>query len=197
VLQDYLNEVIANLRRLAERDLAPRLQAAADATAQALAQRKAVLVAGNGGSAADALHIAAELVGRFRRERPAYNVIALPANVATLTAVGNDYGFDDVFSRQVEAHGEMGGVLIAISTSGNSTNVVRAAEGARRLGMTVIALTGEGGGLLRDRSDILLDVPSAVTAHVQEMHICLYHVLCHMVEEALVEGGGVPPKNSV
>ena len=185
MLQDYLNGVIANLQRLADGDFSPRLQSAADAIAGALAERKAVLVAGNGGSAADALHIAAELVGRFQRERPAYNVIALPANTATLSAVGNDYGFDEVFSRQVEAHGEAGGVLIAISTSGNSANVVRAAETARRLGMTVISLTGAAGGRLREHSSILLDVPSDVTTHVQEMHICLYHVLCHMVEGAL------------
>jgi D-sedoheptulose 7-phosphate isomerase len=189
VFQKYLTDVIANLRRLGERDFSPRLQSATDAIAQALADRKAVLVAGNGGSAADALHIAAELVGRFQRERPAYNVIALPANVATLSAVGNDYGFDDVFSRQVEAHGQAGGVLIAISTSGNSTNVVRAAQAARGLGMTVIGLTGGAGGLLRDQSDILFDVPSDVTAHIQEMHICLYHVLCQMVEDALAGGG--------
>jgi len=189
VLQSYLNEVITNMRRLEERDFSPGLQAATDAIVRALADRKAVLVAGNGGSAADALHIAAELVGRFQRERPAYNVIALPANVATLSAVGNDYGFDDVFSRQVEAHGQAGGVLIAISTSGNSANVVRAAQTARRLGMTVIALTGRVGGALRDQSDILFDVPSDVTAHIQEMHICLYHVLCHMVEDSLAGNG--------
>ena len=189
MLRDYLNDLIANLRRLGEGDFSPRLQAAADAIVAALADRKAVLIAGNGGSAADAMHIAAELVGRFQRERPAYNVIALPANVATLSAIGNDYGFDDVFARQVEAHGEEGGVLIAISTSGNSANVVRAAEAARRLGMTVVALTGSAGGRLRGHADILLNVPSDKTAHVQEMHVCLYHVLCHMVEDALAGGG--------
>jgi D-sedoheptulose 7-phosphate isomerase len=188
VLQKYLTNVIVNLRRLEERDFSQRLQAATDAIVRALSDRKAVLVAGNGGSAADAQHIAAELVGRFLRERPAYNVIALPANVAALTAVGNDYGFDDVFSRQVEAYGQAGGVLIAISTSGNSTNVVRAAQTARDLGMTVIGLTGGAGGLLRDQTDILFDVPSDVTPHIQEMHICIYHVLCHMVEDALAGG---------
>jgi D-sedoheptulose 7-phosphate isomerase len=185
MLRDYLREVIFSLERLAELDFGPRLQAAADAAASALAERKAVLVAGNGGSAADALHIAAELVGRFRRERPAYNVIALTGNAATLTALGNDYGFEDVFARQVEAYGEAGGVLIAISTSGNSANVIRAAQAAHRLGMTVIGLTGQDGGSLRDHADILLDVPSSVTAHVQEMHLCLYHALCELIEGAL------------
>lgn len=185
MLHDYLREVIANIERLADLDFGPRLQAAADATARALTQRKTVLIAGNGGSAADALHIAAELVGRFRHERPAYNAIALTGNTATLTALGNDYSFDEIFARQVEAYGEAGGALIAISTSGNSKNVIRAAQAAHRLGMTVIGLTGQGGGSLRDHADILLDVPSAVTAHVQEMHVCLYHALCDSVERLL------------
>lgn len=187
MLQDYLSEVLANFQRLAKLDVEPRLKAAADAVTRALAERKAVLVAGNGGSAADALHIAAELVGRFKRERSAFKVIALPANVSTLTAVANDDSFDQVFARQVEAYGEPGGVFIAISTSGNSTNIVRAAELAHQLGMTVIALTGEDGGRLRAHSDVVLNVPSRVTAHVQEMHICLYHVLCDRVEQALSE----------
>lgn len=185
MLQDYLNEVLSNFQRLAELDVEPRLMAAADAIIRALAERKAVLVAGNGGSAADALHIAAELVARFKRDRSAFKVIALPANVSTLTAIANDDSFDRVFARQVEAYGEPGGVFIAISTSGNSNNVVRAAELARQLGMTVISLTGEDGGRLGEHSDILLNVPSRVTAHIQEMHICLYHVLCDRVEQAL------------
>jgi D-sedoheptulose 7-phosphate isomerase len=185
MLHDDLQERMADRQRLSARDLEPRLEAAAAAVTAALAARKAVLVAGNGGSAADALHIAAELVGRFRRERPPYNVIALTANVAALTALGNDYGFDGIFARQVEAHGDSGGVLIAISTSGASANVVRAAESARRLGMTVVALTGDGGGLLREHADILLDVPSTTTARVQEMHVCLYHALCERVERSL------------
>jgi D-sedoheptulose 7-phosphate isomerase len=186
MLQDHLRELIAGLQRLADLDLAPRLDAAAAAVARALAARRAVLIAGNGGSAADALHIAAELVGRFRRERPAYNVIALTGNASILTAVGNDYGFDDVFARQVEAHGGRDGVLIAISTSGNSNNIIRAAATAHGIGMTVVGLTGEGGGLLREHADILLAAPSTVTAHIQEMHACLYHALCELVESTLV-----------
>ena len=141
-----------------------------------------LLVCGNGGSAADAEHITGELVGRFLKERRAINAISLTSNAAVLTAWANDYSFDDVFARQVEAHGRPGAVLLAISTSGNSRNVVRAAEAAKRCGVSVVSLTGQGGGKLAALSDVLLDVPSDRTPLIQQVHICLYHYICERVE---------------
>ncbi|SRR5579875_473595 len=152
----------------------------------ALADDKPLLVCGNGGSAADAMHIAGELVGRYKKERRALRAMALAADPAVLTAWSNDYGYDGVFARQVEAFGEPGGVLLALSTSGNSRNVVAAAAAARRKGMTVVALTGAGGGRLAADADILLAAPSTDTPLVQQVHACLYHYLCAEVEARIV-----------
>ena len=148
----------------------------------ALAAGKPILVCGNGGSAADAQHIAGELVGKFLKERRALNVRALSTDTSVITAWANDVAYETVFSRQVEAYGQVGGVLWAISTSGNSGNVLAAASKARELQMSVLALTGDGGGKLASLSDILLDVPSKLTPRVQEMHIVLYHYLCERIE---------------
>ena len=187
-LNDYLNRSAAALSAMAERDLSAEMERAVAAIVSALSQGKALLVCGNGGSASDAIHIAGELVGRFLRERKAYNVIALPANAAVLTAWGNDYGFDTVFSRQVEAHGAPGAVLLAISTSGNSQSILAAAEQARAMDMTVIAMTGDTGGKLAPLADILLNVPSTSTPIIQQGHLCLYHHLCEVVEARLSDG---------
>jgi D-sedoheptulose 7-phosphate isomerase len=187
-LNDYLQRSAAALTAMAERDLTGEMERAADVVVEALRQGKAFLICGNGGSASDAIHIAGELVGRFLKERKAYNVIALPANAAVLTAWGNDYGFDTVFSRQVEAHGAAGGVLLAISTSGNSPSILAAAEQARMMDMTVISLTGDTGGKLKPLSDILLNVPSTSTPIIQQGHLCLYHYLCEVVEARLSNG---------
>lgn len=176
------------LSRMIERDLSDATERAVTAVTSALGSGKPVLTCGNGGSASDAMHVAGELVGRFLRERKAYNVIALTSNAAVLTAWSNDYGFETVFSRQVMAHGAAGGVLLAISTSGNSPSILRAAESARALGMTVIGLTGDTGGALAPLSDILLNVPSTSTPLIQQGHICLYHFLCEAVEARLADG---------
>lgn len=162
-----------------------RVERAVDHVARALAGDRAVLVCGNGGSAADAQHITGELVGRFLKERRAYRAICLAADMAVMTAWSNDYSFDTVFARQVEAYGGPGGVLIGLSTSGNSRNVGAAFETARSLGMTTVALTGEGGGRLAALSDVLLDVPSRHTPLIQQVHVCLYHYLCERVEARL------------
>jgi D-sedoheptulose 7-phosphate isomerase len=167
-----------------------KIQRAVEISARALAAEKPMLICGNGGSAADAMHIAGELVGRFLKERRALKAIALSADSATLTAWANDYSYDDVFARQVEAYGENGGVLLAISTSGNSANVIAAAKKAKAKGMTVIALTGEGGGRLGPLSDILLAVPSRATPLIQQVHICIYHYLCAEIEERILTPGG-------
>lgn len=162
-----------------------RVEAAVAAVTTALGSNKALLVCGNGGSASDAQHITGELVGRFLKERRGLKAICLSSNAAVLTAWSNDYSYDSVFARQTEAYGEPGGVLLGISTSGNSRNVIAAFEVAKRLGMTTIAMTGEGGGKLAGMSDILLDVPSRSTPLIQQVHICLYHYLCEQVEARL------------
>jgi D-sedoheptulose 7-phosphate isomerase len=158
------------------------LDAAVDKLAHALSDGKPVLVCGNGGSAADAQHIAGELVGKFLKVRRALNVRALSTDTSVLTAWANDVAYDTVFERQVEAYGQPGGVLWAISTSGNSRNVVAAAAKATTLGMSVLAMTGEGGGRLGGLADIRLAVPSMLTPRIQEMHIMLYHYICERVE---------------
>lgn len=187
-LNAYLVHSAEALQALAARDLSVPMNQACAAIVAALSSGKALLVCGNGGSASDAIHIAGELVGRFLRDRKAYNVIALPANAAVLTAWGNDFGFDTVFARQVEAHGAAGGVLLAISTSGNSPSILQAAEQARRMGMVVVGMTGDSGGKLAPLCDILLNVPSVETPIIQQGHICLYHYLCDAVEGALCDG---------
>lgn len=180
--EEYL-EASRDVLEATGRSLAPALvERAIGVCAAALAADKPLLVCGNGGSAADAMHIAGELVGRFLRERRALKAIALTADSAILTAWGNDYSYETVFARQVDAYGEAGGVLLALSTSGNSPNVVAAAKAARARGMQVVALTGKGGGKLAPLVDVLLDVPSTATPLVQQAHICLYHYLCQEIE---------------
>lgn len=147
-----------------------------------------VLLFGNGGSAADAQHIAAEWTGRFRRERPGLPAIALNANPSDVTAVGNDYGFERIFARGVEAHGRAGDVAIAISTSGRSPNVLAAVEEAKGRGLATLGLTGKDGGSLAERVDVAFVVPSDRTERIQESHITLLHVLCELVDEALFPG---------
>jgi len=161
------------------------ISAAAALMIEALRSGAKIVTFGNGGSAADAQHLAAELAGRFDRERPALPALALTANSSDLTAIGNDYGFAHVFARLVEAHGRPGDVAIAISTSGNSENVLRAVDAARARGMHSIGLIGKGGGKLAARVDVAVSVPADGTARVQEAHGTIVHVLCELVELAL------------
>ncbi|KAA0579261.1 SIS domain-containing protein [Azospirillum sp. Sh1] len=184
-LHGCLTAAIDVLRRTMDSLDPARVEAAVAAVTAALGANKALLVCGNGGSASDAQHITGELVGRFLKERRGLKAICLSSNAAVLTAWSNDYSYDSVFARQTEAYGEPGGVLLGISTSGNSRNVIAAFEVAKRLGMTTIAMTGEGGGKMADLSDILLDVPSRSTPLIQQVHICLYHYLCEQVEARL------------
>jgi D-sedoheptulose 7-phosphate isomerase len=143
-----------------------------------------ILVCGNGGSAADAQHLAAELSGRYLKERRALAGIALTTDTSALTAIGNDYGFDQIFSRQVEALGRPGDLLIGISTSGNSPNVLRAVEAAKGLGLHTLGLLGRDGGKLKDQVDDALVVPSTVTARIQEVHQMIYHFWCEALDAA-------------
>jgi len=144
-----------------------------------------LLVMGNGGSAADSQHITGELVGRFKKERKALSAIALSTDTSILTALGNDYGYDLIFARQVEAHAKPQDVLLGISTSGNSKNVIQAFRKGKEIGTYNISLTGEGGGKLKDLSDICLDVPSRDTPRIQEAHELIYHIVCDLVEKKL------------
>lgn len=165
--------------------LLAEVKSAAKAIIESLKAGGKVLLCGNGGSAADAQHLAAEFSGRFYFDRPPLFAEALHVNTSYLTAVANDYSFDEVFARQVRAMGAKGDVLVGLSTSGNSQNVLRALDVARELGMTTVGLTGEGGGKMKDRCTHLIPIPSQNTARIQELHITLGHVICELVEAAL------------
>jgi len=167
--------------------LATDVSSGVDMIYSSLAAGGQLLIAGNGGSAADAQHIAAELTGRFLRERQPIRAIALHANTSALTAIGNDYGYEQVFARELTAHARPGDVLLAISTSGNSANILCAIEAARQCKVTVIGLTGESGGQMRSTCDLCLCVSSKSTARIQEMHITIGHAICELLEERLAE----------
>jgi D-sedoheptulose 7-phosphate isomerase len=169
------------------RGLSSHVSEAVDMIGSSLAAGGQLLIAGNGGSAADAQHIAAELTGRFQRERKPLRALALHANTSALTAIGNDYGYEYVFAREFLAHANPGDVLLAISTSGNSLNILRTIEAARKIKVSVIGLTGESGGKMRDKCDLCLCVPSMSTARIQEMHITIGHTICELLEERLAE----------
>lgn len=166
-------------------NIATATSSAIDLIYLSLAAGGQLLVAGNGGSAADAQHIAAELTGRFLRERRPFRALALHANTSSLTAVGNDYGYEHVFARELTAHARPGDVLLAISTSGNSPNILRAIEAARECKVRVIGLTGGSGGKMRAACDLCLCVPTGSTPRMQEMHITIGHTICELLEERL------------
>ncbi len=184
MIQDYLRQSVAVIDATAQMAAMFQVEKAVEAISAAFRDRKPLLVCGNGGSASDAMHIAGEMVGRFLKERAAQKCIAL-SNPAVLTAWANDYSYETVFSRQVEAYGEVGGVLWGISTSGNSANVIAALLEAKKMGMITIGLTGQGGGKMAGACDILIDVASKETPLIQQAHLCLYHYICQKVEEAL------------
>lgn len=172
------------LREKSAHDLAAPLAAAAGLIAQALKAGGKLLICGNGGSAADAQHYATELVARlYQRERPAMAAIALTTDTSALTALANDYGFEKIFSRQVEALGVPGDVLLGLSTSGNSPNVLEAILQAKKQKMRVVVFTGEGGGKMAALADLALSVASKNTMRIQEIHLALGHTLCKLVEE--------------
>src|SRR6185503_16461091 len=187
LLRSALDAAIALHQQVRDADAAP-VVAAADAIAGALKRGGKLLIFGNGGSAADAQHVAAELVGRFQRERVALAAVALTTDTSVLTSIANDYAFDRVFARQVEGLGRAGDVAFGISTSGSSPNVVAALEAARGLDMQTIALTGGDGGAVGRAAAIHVNVPSKATACVQEVHRTLLHVISAIVEESFVNG---------
>lgn len=172
-------------RILSQEEIIDRIVQAADMLTESYRNAGTLLICGNGGSASDAEHMAGELVGRFLMERKAFPAIALASNPATLTAVGNDYTFEDIYARQVEAFADPRNILLGITTSGNSANIVKALEKARASGMKTIALLGRDGGKAKMLADVPIIVPSQETARIQESHIMIIHILCDLVEREL------------
>lgn len=178
----------AQVMEIVARDMMPAIVQSIEAIVSALGTDNKVLIMGNGGSAADAQHFAAEFVGRFLRERRALPALALTTDTSLLTAIANDFGFDQVFKRQVEALGQPGDVVIGISTSGNSPNVALAIEAARKKGCHTIGLLGRDGGTIAPLVDIDLTVAVPETPHIQEAHITIIHLICDLVEQQMCEG---------
>ena len=176
----------ADLKIQVAETLSDKILEAAQLVHQRLSQGGKLLLMGNGGSAGDAQHIAAELIGRFKKERRAIPAIALTVDTSTLTALGNDYGFDTVFSRQIEALARKGDVVVGISTSGNSENVVRALKLANEIGADTIGLLGNEGGRAKEHTRIAIIVPSNDTARIQETHITIGHIICEIIEQEIV-----------
>lgn len=193
LIENHLNEHRQTMDRVAEQ-LSGAITACGELLSTVLRGGGKVLVMGNGGSAADAQHLTAELVGRFLRERRAFPVVALTTDGSILTAVANDYGFDRVFARQVDALAVPGDVVIGISTSGNSANVQMAFAAATRIGCRTVALLGGSGGAIAGSVDLALIVPTATTPRIQEAHTTIIHILCDLVERALCNEPGACSK---
>ncbi len=183
-LTSGLREMAETALRTAEQ-VGPDLERAAEMVRETVARRGTLFFCGNGGSAADAQHMATEYVVRYRRNRAAYPALALTTDTSLLTACGNDFGFEEVFARQVEALARPGDLLIIHSTSGNSPNVLRAAEAARERGVATLALAANDGGKLRALVDHMVVVPTSRTDRAQEVHLCVQHIICDLVEETL------------
>ena len=182
-IESQCDEIAANFTNL--KGLSGAIADAAVMCSNAIAAGGKVMFCGNGGSAADAQHLAAELTGRYEMNRPGMAAVALTTDTSALTAISNDYGYERVFARQLEALGRPGDVLVAISTSGNSPNVVAAVEAARKIGVKTIAFAGAGGGKLASLCDVVLAVPATRACHIQEMHIAVGHMVCGIVEGEL------------
>lgn len=189
-MKEHISSQIEEAQRvmaamLADQTLQNTMAAAAEACIACLKDGGKLLLVGNGGSAADAQHIAGEFVSRFAFDRPGLPAIALTTDTSILTAIGNDYGYEKLFTRQVQAHGDKGDIFVAYSTSGQSPNILAALTEARSLGLVCIGLTGNRGGPMRELCDHLFEVPSADTPKIQEGHLVLGHILCGLIENAL------------
>lgn len=182
-IEAAFREIARNFEELSK--CAPDIALAAELMVKAVAAGCKVMFCGNGGSAADAQHLAAELMGRYLRERRPLPSMALTVDTSALTAIGNDYSFADIFARQVEGMGISGDVLVGISTSGNSGNVVKALQTARAKGIGTVGLTGASGGSMRECCDVCICVPATVTNRIQEMHLAVGHLLCGFVEDSV------------
>jgi D-sedoheptulose 7-phosphate isomerase len=188
VVRDHLN-ALSELVGVVTNSMSDDIERMAEETVHVLRQGGRIFFCGNGGSAADAQHLAAEYVVRFQRERVALPALALTTDTSVLTAGGNDYGFDTIFARQVEAFARSGDLLFLHSTSGESENLVRAAEVARELGVRTVALLAKGGGRLKDAVDRALVVPTSSTARAQELHLTIGHIVCDLVDRAFAGEG--------
>lgn len=186
LIENYIkNSIITKEKITNDKNIINAIRDASMAIVGAYRKGNKVLTAGNGGSTADAQHIAGELVGRFQRERRALDAIALTTDVFVMTAVGNDFGFDRIFARQIQAHGKKGDVFIGISTSGNSQNIISALEEAKNLGLVTIGLTGKKDCKMDNLCDYIIKVPSDSTPTIQECHVMIGHIICSIVEEEL------------
>jgi len=186
--QSITESIAAKQAILNDNDFLGRIENAAQMITSSLRGGGKIHFCGNGGSAADAQHLAAELSGRFYFDRPPLNAEALHCNTSYLTAVGNDYGYDLIFSRLLRGTAKAGDVIVGISTSGNSKNILKAFEVAKEMGVKIIALTGETGGTMKEYADVLLNVPSKDTPRIQESHILIGHIICELVETAMFGG---------
>lgn len=186
--EHILSEIQSHLQTAQKMpNLAHAIQEAANLAIATLKNGGKILLCGNGGSAADSQHIAAELTGRYKRERKGLSAIALTTDTSALTAIGNDYGYDFVFSRQVEALAQKGDLLWGISTSGNSANVLNAIKCAKEMGCKILGFSGKEGGAMRELCDVLLLSPSSETPRIQEMHLLMAHIICDLIEKAALE----------
>jgi D-sedoheptulose 7-phosphate isomerase len=189
IIKEIISKSIETKQRILEdEDFLQRIQKAVDLVTTAFTNGNKVLFCGNGGSAADAQHLAAEFSGRFYKNRKALPSDALHCNSSYLTAVANDYSYDVIYARLIEGMGVNGDVLIGLSTSGNSANIVKAFEAARNVGMITIGFTGMSGGIMKEMSDVLFNVPAADTPRIQESHIMVGHIICQLVEENVFPG---------
>lgn len=186
-IEEVINSQIDNLKNLKESDYSNKLIEISNLITKSIEKGGKILIAGNGGSAADSQHFAAELVGRFMKERRAMPAIALTTDTSVLTCMGNDYGFDDIFQRQVEALGNKNDIFFGISTSGNSKNIIKAVAEAKKKGLTTVGLLGKDGGKLKELCDYNITLPYKETARVQEHHIMTIHLICEFVENSIYE----------
>lgn len=185
-IKTYIAESVATKEKiLNSKEVLNKIEKASKIIIEAYEKEKKILIAGNGGSAADAQHISAELVSKFYKDRPALNAIALTTNTSILTAVGNDFSHEYIFARQIQAYGTMGDVFIAISTSGNSKNIIKSIEEAKLRGLNIIGLTGSNDCIMDKICDLTIKVPSDKTPIIQEAHIMVGHIICGIVEKQL------------
>jgi D-sedoheptulose 7-phosphate isomerase len=183
-MKSHISSLISSLEEMSkDQELLVSIETAVDWITGSLLSGAPFLVCGNGGSASDAMHISGELVGRFKKEGKALNVICLNTNVTVMTAWANDFGYDSIFARQIEAHARVDSIFLGISTSGNSTNIINATLRAKELGVKTISLTGALGSKLATLSDLNISVPSKNTPQIQELHLPIYHYICQRVEE--------------
>ena len=190
ILREINDSISVKQKILEDAELLHSVEKVANECVEAYSRGNRVLLAGNGGSAADAQHIAAEFVSRYAFDRPGLAAIALTTDTSILTAIGNDYGYEQIFRRQLQANGRQGDIFIGISTSGNSPNVLAALQCAKELGITAVGLTGQGETKMHEHCDYCIRVPSESTPRIQESHIMLGHIICGIVEDALFGNAG-------